>query len=44
MGKAGERPEHHAPAEEARRRSAASEFRDRFNIPVSDEQIAKLPF
>ena len=41
-GQGGRRPEHHAPAEEARRRGAASDFRDRFNIPISDEEIANV--
>jgi pyruvate dehydrogenase E1 component len=39
MGQGRRRAEHHAPAEEARRRRPAR-FRDRFNIPISDEDIA----
>ena len=43
-GRGRRRPEHHPPAEEDGRGGAASEFRDRFNIPVTDEQIKEMPF
>jgi pyruvate dehydrogenase E1 component len=42
-GRGRRRPEHHPPAEEARRGRPAA-FRDRFGIPISDEDIAELPF
>jgi pyruvate dehydrogenase E1 component len=37
------RPEHHPPAEEDGNHLAQA-FRDRFNLPVKDEEIEKLPF
>ena len=38
----GRRPDGGAPAEEARRGQRSRDFCDRFNIPLTDEQVAKL--
>ncbi len=42
-GRGGRRPEHHPSAKEDGRRGALK-FRDRFNIPLTDEQVASLNF
>ena len=38
------RQEDHAPAEETGRRASCAQFRDRFALPISDDELAELPF
>ena len=43
-GRGRRRPEHHPPAEEDDAATRCSSFRDRFEIPIPDDQLDDVPF